>query len=149
MLDDLKKDVKAGEPINELKLVYLPLFRSIKLSPTELFRESARLIKDIKLEDEHRQKIYALSIVLGGKIVDEAAIRAVKEEIMYEDNVIIKIFEEVGEKRGLAIGITKQQEETAKKMLLKGFKFSEIIEFTGIDVDHLTELQESIKTEAV
>ena len=145
MLDDLKKDIAAGKPVNELKLVYLPLFRSTKLSPTELFRESARLIKDLKLEDEHRQKIYALSIVLAGKVVDEAAIRAVLEEIMIEGNVIIKVIEEIGEKRG----VERTQEETAKNLLDMGLDVLDIIKATGISAERLAGIRDSLSNKAI
>ena len=58
-------------------MVYLPLFRSIKFSPTELFKESASIIKSLQIDDNHKRKIYALSIVLAGKIVDKATLAIV------------------------------------------------------------------------
>ena len=77
ILDRLKKDIAAGMVVNELELVYLPLFQSTKFSPTEIFKESTRLIGNLQIEDEHKRKIYALSILLAGKVVDESAIEAV------------------------------------------------------------------------
>ena len=48
ILDRLEKDIAAGVPVNELELVYLPLFQSTKFSPTEIFKESTRLIGELQ-----------------------------------------------------------------------------------------------------
>ena len=62
-----------------------------------------------------------------------------------EGNVIFKVLEEIGEKRGAE----RRQEEIAIKMLLKGSKLSDIIEFTGVDIDRLEELRNSLCAEAM
>ncbi len=46
-LNRLRKAVSEGTAFNELELIYLPLFKSVKYTPTELFRESARLVRDM------------------------------------------------------------------------------------------------------
>jgi len=151
MLDELKRDIEDGKPINELKLVYLPLFRGKALDATGLFLESAKLIRSMKVEDQLRQKILALAILVAGKVVDPGVLNQMYEEVklMGTGNVILDTAEAYGEKRGIRIGEVRQQEEMAKRMLAKGCKLSEIIEFTGIDIDRLGELQESIRSEAV
>ena len=136
MLADLKQDVADGKPINELKLVYLPLFHSVRLNPTELFKESAKLIMDLQADDNQKRKIYALSTILAGKVVDKTAIEAVLEEVKKMGNVIIEVAEAIGEKR--------KMEETAKKMLADNLKLSDIIKYTGIDVDRLGELRDAV-----
>jgi len=45
MLDELRKDIDECKPINELKLVYLPLFSGKTLDATGLFLESTKLIR--------------------------------------------------------------------------------------------------------
>ena len=40
-------------------------------------------------------------------------------------------------------------EEIARKMLVDNFKPSEIIKYTGIDVDRLSELSEKVRKESV
>ena len=62
MLKKLKKSVAGHEPINELELIYLPLFYSEKYSPTELFKESTTLIKEMQIEDNKKMKILALLV---------------------------------------------------------------------------------------
>ena len=99
MLSDLQKDIAAGKPINELKLVYLPLFRSVKFNPNELFKESAKLTKELQVDDEQKRKIYALSVVLASKVVDKSTIKAVLEEVKKMGNVILEVSESMGERR--------------------------------------------------
>ena len=77
-----------------------------------------------------------MSIVLAGKVVDEAAIRAVLEEITVRDNIIIKVMEEIVEER--------TNEETAKKMIAKGYDSLEIIELTGLSIGRLSELRSTM-----
>ena len=145
MLARLKQDIADGKTINELELVYLPLFNSVKFSPTELFKESTGLIKNLQIDDNSKRKLYALSVALVGKIVDESAIRTILEEVNMEGNVIIKVAEEIGEERGAE----RRQEEIVKKMIHEGCKTSDIIKFTGIDVDRLDELRNDLRAEAV
>ena len=56
-------------------------------------------------------------------------------------NVIFEVFEELGEKR--------KMEETARKMLADNFKLSDIIKYTGIDVDRLSELRDTVRQESL
>ena len=140
ILDKLKKDIAAGVAINELELVYLPLFQSTKFSPTEIFKESTRLIGELQVEDEHKRKIYALSILLAGKVVDESAIEAVLEEIKVMGNIIIDVAEKRGENR--------VKEETAIKMISKGYDSLEIIELTGLSIERVGELRSDLRREA-
>jgi len=141
MLYGLQNDIANGKSINELKLVYLPLFRSIKFNPTELFEESTKLIKELQVDDDRKKKIYALSIVLAGKVVDAAALEAAKEEVLKMGNVIIEVVENWGKER--------QMEETARKMLTDNFKLSDIIKYTDIDIDRLDEIRKSMNMESL
>ena len=145
MLDGLKKDIADGKPINELKLVYLPLFYSIKFSPTELYKESTKLIRDLQVDDERRRKIFALSTVLAGKVVDRTAIAEILEEVKMMGNIILEVAESVGEKRG----IERQQEESARKMLADNYDALDIITYTGISAERLKILRDEMRGEVV
>jgi len=140
-LDDLRNDITAGKPINELKLIYLPLFRSVKLSPTELFWESTRLVKAMQAGDNNKRKIYALMIVLVGKVIDRAVISKVLEEIKMEGNVIIEYLHEEGAERN--------KEETARRMIAKGYDSIEVIEITGLSLECVSEIRKSVLSEAI
>jgi hypothetical protein len=132
ILKRLKADVDAGKPINELEVVYLPLFGSIQFTPTELFLKSAELIKAMQTDDGHKKKMFALLITLSGKIVEQAELDKIAEEVKKMGNVIIEYFEERA--------IAKNSEETAKKMLAKGYDLLDIIELTGISAERLREI---------
>ena len=141
ILAKLKKAVAGGEPINELELIYLPLFHSNKYTPTELFKESVVLIKNMRIEDNLKYKIYALSIVLAGKVVDKAQIQIVFEEVKRMRNVIIEYAEELAEKR--------KMEEIVQNMLANDCDPLDIIKYTGISVERLREMRDAVRREAV
>ena len=137
MLARLKQDIAECKPINELELVYLPLFNSIKFSPTELFLESIGLIKNLQqLNDDSKRKLYALTALLAGKVADKGIIKAFLMEVEMVGNAIFEAMEEIGEERGAE----RRQEEIAVGMLQEGYKLSEIIKLTGVDLDRLEEL---------
>ena len=145
ILDKLKKDITAGVAVNELEIVYLPLFQSAKYNPTEIFKESTRLIGKMQVEDEHKRKIYALSILLAGKVVDVSALEAVLEEIKVMGNIII----DVAEKRGEIRGENRVKEETAIKMISKGYDSLEIVELTGLSIERVGELRSDMRRAAM
>jgi ABC-type cobalt transport system substrate-binding protein len=136
MLHRLKSDIEAEKPINELELVYLPLFKSIEFTPTELFLRSAELIKAMQANDEHKRKTLALLITLSGKIVEQTQLDKIAEEVKKMGNVIIEYFEELGVKRGRE----QQKEEAAQKMVAKGYDLLDVLEITGISVERLREI---------
>jgi hypothetical protein len=138
VLKRLKDDIEAGKPVNELELVYLPLFRSTKLNPTGLFKRSVELVRAMQADDAHKRKILALLVTLGGKTVERDQLEAIAEEVKKMGNVIIEYFEEIGEKR--------KGEDAARKMVAKGYDVLDIIEITGISAERLREI---VKQEAV
>jgi hypothetical protein len=145
ILDRLRKAVTAGEPINELEAIYLPLFHSIQLTPTELFMESAGLIKAMQADDNHKRKVLALLITLSGKNVERTKLDAIAEEVRKMGNVIIEYFEEIGEKRGAE----RREDEIAQKMLSKGMDVLDVIEVTGLSAERIRKMRDSINNEAV
>ena len=144
ILERLREDIAAGRAVNELEAIYLPLFRSARLSPTELFVESAALIKAMEADDNRKRKMLALLVVLAGKVADKTHLNALVEEVMVMGNVIIEFFEERGERRG----IERTQEEIAVKMLQDNCDLLDIIRYTGIDAEHLNKLRSAMRSES-
>jgi hypothetical protein len=140
ILTRLKDAVSDGLPFNELELIYLPLFKSARCTPTELFRESARLVKDLQGDVNYRQKMAALLIALGNKVVDKAALDEFAEEVKSMGNVIIEYFEEKAEKRGKRLA----NEDSAKKMIEKGYDFNDIADITGVQLERLYEIRDAV-----
>ena len=145
VLDKLRKSIATGQPINELEAIYLPMFHSKVLTPTDLFMESAGLIKKMQAEDGLRQKILTLLVTLSGKVVDRAKILELAEEIRSMGNVIFEVFEERGWKRGTEA----KEEEIAKKMLAKNMDVLDIIEITGLSTERLREIRKGITNDAM
>ena len=141
MLARLKKAVEEEQPINELEAIYLPLFHSNIHTPTELFRESAKLARKMQADDRAKQKILALLITLCGKVVDLSQLDIVLEELKVMGNVLVEHLIGVGKERGIELGAERKQEETAKKMIAKGYDSLEIIEITGLSLERLKELR--------
>jgi len=145
ILDGLKNDIATGKTINELSLIYLPLFSSTKLNPAELFMESAKLIHDMQADDNHKKKIYALLITLMGKEVDQVEMEALAKEVAKMGNTVIEYFEEKGRKRG----VEDNKEETARKMLAKGMDTLDVIDVTGLSTERIRKIRESMSNESL
>lgn len=141
----LKKGIAEGKPINELELIYLPLFSSKQYTATELFKETTALINEMKVEDNLKRKIAALSIVLASKVVEKTVLEKYIEELRRMGNVIIEVFEEYGKK----MGREENREETAKKMLADKLDPLDIMKYTGIDSDQLRRIRNSMYVEVV
>ncbi|GHU60620.1 hypothetical protein AGMMS49975_29700 [Clostridia bacterium] len=123
MLSKLYNQVVTFEPINELELIYLPLFKSNIYSPTELLREGLTLLKLARYDDIMLQKIAALMLLNANKIVVGEELDKIWDEVC---NMKLKIVEYAENK-----GIEKGYESVTLKMLKKGKPISEISEFTG------------------
>ena len=143
MLDELKQDIENGKPINELKLVYLPLFCGKTLDSTGLFLESTKLIRSMKVEELFRHKVLALAILVAGKVVDPEVLKQIYEEVklMGTGNVILDVAEEYGAKR--------EKEEIARKLLSMGMDAIDVVEATGLSNERIRELRDTIRSESV
>jgi hypothetical protein len=110
ILAKLKEQAAKGEALNELELIYLPLFRSARYSPAELLTESIRLISGAKMADNAKLKISALALVLSNKLVDAGKL----EEIWRELKMMrIKVLE-YGMQQSFQEGMEKGKKEIAQ-----------------------------------
>ena len=143
MLDELKKDICEGKPINELKLVYLPLFRGRTLDATALFLESTKLIRIMKVDEYIKQKVFALAILIAGKVVDSDVLYRTYREVklMGTGNVILEVAERYGAEQ--------KQEEIAQKLLVKGMDVLDVMEVTGLTMERMRKVRELVSNEAV
>lgn len=153
ILAELRQAVDNGQPINELSAIYLPLFHSTQLSPTELFVKSASVIRAMDASDSHKQKVLALLITLAGNIVDKVALDALAEEVILMGNKFIEYFEERGEKRGEKRGVEQGElrgrEIIAKNLIRMGHETGTIAEATGFSPELIDSLRSSMQVEAV
>jgi hypothetical protein len=145
ILAKLRRAMAEGAPVNELELIYLPLFHSKTLTPTGLFKESLALTKQLQTDDRLKQKICALSILLAGKVVGPSDLEEGWKEVKLMGNKILEFAVSQGRKAGRLEGVVEgvvegkalEKESTARKMHTKGYAPQEIFELTGIDPEHL------------
>ena len=79
------------------------MFRGETLDSTGLFLESAKLIRNMKTEDQVKRKVLSLAVLVAGKVVDPKVLNQIYEEVklMGTGNVILDVAEAYGEKRGI------------------------------------------------
>ena len=143
MLDELKQDISEGKQVNELKLVYLPLFKGRTLDATGLFLESTKLIRAMKIGNDLKRKIFTLAILIAGKVVDNKVLDEIYDEVimMSTGNVILDYAENRGAER--------RAEEIAGKMLTKHMDVLDIIEVTGLSVEKIREIRKEMPRDTI
>ncbi|MCL2813818.1 MAG: hypothetical protein FWD23_04385 [Oscillospiraceae bacterium] len=126
ILAKLQARASAGEPLNELEAIYLPLFKSAKYSPAELLTESIRLISAAKIGDEQKLKISALALVLSNKLVSAEKIESIWRELKM---MRLKVLEyglrqsmEEGMEKGMEEGIARGMEKGMEKGMEEGME---------------------------
>ena len=168
ILAKLKDQAEKSEPINELELIYLPLFKSEKYSPVKLLTESIRLINASAMTDSVKLKVSALALVLSNKLVDANKLEELWKELKMMRLKIIDYAIEQGIKEGIAEGVERGMAEgvergiaegvergiaegvergmaegvmkVALKMLQRGRLLDDIIEDTALAKDQIMEL---------
>ena len=155
VLDKLKRDLAAGKELNELSLIYLPLFRSASLSLTDLFVESARLICKVQVDDMVREKLKSLLIGLVGNKVENSRMEEVMMEMRLEDNAMLQyMWERVQEKAEKQVNeranelanelanerVEERVEKVAIKLLSKGMDILDVAETTGFSEERVREI---------
>jgi len=141
ILAKMKKQLVAGEALNELEAIYLPLFKSATYSPAELLTESIRLVNAAEMDDEQKLKISALMLVLSKKIVSAEKLESIWIELKM---MRIKIFEYVFQKtleknmeqikriKSLYITDKLTPAEIAEKEQITDETVNEILELLGL-----------------
>ena len=122
ILAKLKEQVEKGEEINELEVIYLPLFGSEKYTVVELLMESLHLINASNMEERQKLKVSALTLVLSNKIVD----KDVLEELWRRIKMMgVKILDYAIEQT-MKEGLEKGREQGEKRGLEKGEKIGKV-----------------------
>jgi hypothetical protein len=74
-LADIRDRVAAGAPVNELSLIYLPLMRSDRLSPDDIFKNCAALVPKLDLAEDDRMHVAALLLLVSYNVVSKKVMR--------------------------------------------------------------------------
>ena len=156
----ITKQIENGEPINELELIYLPMYSSPSGKSNanlldEAFKLSNKGIPDI----ETRNKTQDLLILLVAKYLSDEEFKRVMEDNMaiLEDNAAVRVLSKLGEERGiekglvkglergLERGLEKKAKETAIKMLKEGFNLDTISRIIEMPIQWIEEIAMSDK----
>ena len=143
VLEDIETKLKNEdtESINELLLIYLPLYGSKSGKTTaELLDATIKLTTKVAKDDEAKKiKIHSLVLLLANSFITDEEVNKILEEnsMNLENNRVVRILEERGVKKGIAQGMT----QTAKNMLHGGLSLQEISKYTGLEHKRLLELQ--------
>ncbi|MDR1532722.1 MAG: hypothetical protein LBS62_11185 [Clostridiales bacterium] len=145
----LKEEIKNSGQVNELELIYLPLYASKNLNVTELLMESAALVRQLDIPDVMADKILAMMLVLANKLVDKNSLDNIWKEFsrMYKLKVL-EVAEEQGMRKGVRKGVRKgmrkgvqKYREVVTNMLSNGASYEFVMKVTGLSEEKLAELE--------
>jgi hypothetical protein len=136
--------LKAGESVNELVLVYLPLYgsKSGKTTP-ELLDKAIKLTPQVAKEDtQKKNKLISLILLLTSTFVTDEEQNKILEDNMriLEDNRAVRVLEEMGRKQ--------RDIEIIRNMLQDGDDISKISRITGLSEEQITEIQSNLLVHA-
>ena len=145
---DMAEKLERGEPINELELVYLPLYGS-KSGKTiyELLSSAIKLTAKIPQSPTKVDKLRSLLILQMGKFVnDEEFFRVLEENSMIlENNAAVRVLERRGMERGVKIGEKRGEENglarAALAMLKEDMDVQKIAQMLSQPIDWVKDLQ--------
>ena len=143
VLAEIDRKIKAGEheSINELEIIYLPLYGSISGKTTpELLDTVIKLTPQVIKDDKNkRQKLYDLLILLTGSFVSDEELNRIMEANMriLEDSPAVRVLENRG--------MNQKAIEIAQNMLRRGRSYQEISEDTGLTLERIEELDNELK----
>ena len=147
VLAEIDRKIKAGEheSINELEIIYLPLYgsKSGKSTPELLDTVIKLTPKVIKDDKPKQQKLYDLLILLTGSFVSDEELNRIMEANMriLEDSPAVRVLED----RGAIRGMNQKAIEIAQNMLQEGDDYPKISRVTGLTVDKIDELDKELK----
>jgi uncharacterized protein YerC len=137
---DRKLKAEKHHEINELEIIYLPLYSSASGKTTaDLLDLAIKLTPQIVKNDKKKQeKLQDLLILLTGSFISESELNKVMEANMriLEDTTGFRLIE--------ARGRNQRDIEIAQNMLRRGRNYQEISEDTGLSIEKIDELAKEL-----
>ncbi|MCL2016541.1 MAG: hypothetical protein FWG68_09885, partial [Defluviitaleaceae bacterium] len=127
-LQKIKQQLANGEPINELELVYLPMYGSNQGTTMYEFLESAiQLTPQISDNAQITKKLQILLLFLTLRTADTSKIKKILEDNMTitNDHPVVQALLEIGNDRGRAEGIAEGRAEGENKGRAEGIVLGE------------------------
>jgi len=138
VLTEIDRKIKAGEhdKINELEIIYLPLYGSLSGKTTpELLDTAIKLTPQVIKDDKSKQqKLYDLLILLTGSFVSDDELNKIMEANMriLEDSPAVRVLENRG--------MNQKAIKIAQNMLRAGEDYAKIAQFTELSIERIEEL---------
>ena len=136
--DGIKEKLDKGDPVNELEVVYLPLYNNHDMSYEDVYKAIIELLPRVAPDRHEQDRMLTLSALLANKLVPEGEFRKILEAIKlaFEDNTMFKILEENG--------AIKKAREMARKLLELGVSLEIVKKSSGLSDSELSEIQNGI-----
>ncbi|MCL2049535.1 MAG: hypothetical protein FWG87_12520 [Defluviitaleaceae bacterium] len=139
-LTDIHKKLQTGEKINELILLYLPLYGSKSGKTTaELLDTAIKLTPRVARDDTEKcNKLQSLMLLLNSTFLSDEELFKIMEanRMVLEDNRAVRVLADMGRRQGL--------EQAVVNMLRRGRDIQEISEDTGVEISRIIELQSEL-----
>jgi len=140
----IKEKIKNGEDVNKLELLYLPMYTSRSGKDMyDLLNEAIALTPKVSTVKAQREHIQSLMLLLMGRFVDNEKFREVMEanKMLLEDNIAVKVIEEMGMEKGMEKGIEKGIAQTVLEMLKHGLDIATISMYTKMPIEWIEEVK--------
>ena len=142
-LEVIRTQINNGEAINDLQLIYLPLYGS-KRNPAQIIRDVVDVAKKAYTNSDHARDIVMMSFVAANRVISTDEIRDLWEEIIMSisDLKIIQVAVEKTEERMRAENEEKSKIdkiETIKRMRAKGLEFPIICDVLNLQENEVEE----------
>jgi hypothetical protein len=154
VLSEIDGKLKSGShaDINELEVIYLPLYGSASGKTTsDLLDKAIKLTPQVAKNDKQKQrKLQDLLILLTVSFIGDEELNKILEANMriLEDSPVIRFLEDRGRSQGISQGISQGREQEkifiAQNMLQDGEDINKISRITGLEISKITELQEEL-----
>ena len=138
LLEEIKEKISKGESINELELIYAPLYNSSNKSVAQLLKEVMQLAPKAANDKSEYEKIIILSALLTNKFISEVDFKRVWEEIRM-------VLEELNlMKYAKSRYVREEKEKIAINLLEQGLGIEIIMKATGLTQEEIEELKLTI-----
>ncbi|MCL1996012.1 MAG: hypothetical protein FWG63_07400 [Defluviitaleaceae bacterium] len=150
--DAVLENFHNGKPINELEMIYLPLYSSKTKTKAELLDAAIKIASVSKYKD----KIFALQTLLMSTFMDRETLLEILEDNMFklENNPAIEFFIQKGMERGREEGIQQGMErgmqqgiaEAQRKSIAVMLKYNLPVEGIAKELGVNTEIVEEVRS---
>jgi hypothetical protein len=133
-LNKIRKNLAAGEVINELEIVFLPLYNHPKMTYEEIYRTIIELLPSITQDKHEQDRLLALSVLIANKFIPDDEYTKIIEVIRmaFEDNKLFKILENA------------KARDIAKNLLKLGVSVDIVKESVGLSDSDISEIQQNL-----